>query len=145
MNFYLTRLGDSKHFIPYDDSDYEVVNRVPAGEIVKVEYIEVRNYQFHKKYMKLMSVAFDNLPEQYDKQFPTMEALRKAVTVEAGYFDVTYDFDGNAGRTAQSVSYEKMGQIEFEDLYSRSLDILLQKIFIGMTPEEFTKELLSFM
>jgi len=74
-----------------------------------------------------------------------MKALRRAVTIETGYFDVSYDFDGNPSRTAQSISYEKMDQIEFEELYSRSLDILLQRIFLGMTQESFTRELLSFI
>ena len=92
-----------------------------------------------------MQKAFDNLPEKYEKYFPTMNHLRKEIAIEAGYFNIIYDFYGNPRREAQSICYEKMDQEEFERFYSKSLDILLKIIFVGMTEQEFTNELMNFI
>ena len=79
-----------------------------------------RNIYFHKKYFKMLWTIFDN-----QERFPTIEQLRKAVIIEAGFYHAEYTFEG-IRKVADSISFTKMSQEEFETLYSKSVDVCMK-------------------
>lgn len=52
----------------------------------------------------------------------SMEAFRKWLTVEAGYFDV-YETPAGIRKEAKSISFAQMGQEEFNDFYRACFDV----------------------
>lgn len=54
--------------------------------------------------------------EKYGAVLQSMEAFRKWLTVEAGYFDV-YETPAGIRKEAKSISFAQMGQEEFNDFY----------------------------
>lgn len=86
---------------------------------VKVKCVN-RNLYHHKKYFKMLQLALDN-----QDRFPSLEQLRKAVLIEAGFYHPVYTFDG-IRKEADSISFNKMNQEEFEKVYSKSVDVLMK-------------------
>lgn len=111
------------------------LNNLEVGEIVDFEAIFKRNGKFHRKFFALLHFAFDNWePDRFHKSYKGMpvaknfERFRKDVTVQAGYYDQTFDLDGNMKLEAQSISFANMNDVEFEAVYSAVADVILGKV-----------------
>lgn len=139
------RTGLFNVFIPCWESDELVCNKLGRGEIIECKTISERDVVRHRKYFALLNKAIENMPEHLEKKYPSLDALRQAVTIEVGYYDVFYDFQGNEFKRAKSIAFDKMDNIEFKNLYDRTLDALLKYIFIGMTEQDFQDNILSFV
>jgi hypothetical protein len=79
-----------------------------------------RNVYFHRKYFKMLGTIFD-----HQERFPTVDQLRKEVIKEAGFYHLEYTFGGII-KVADSISFTKMSQEEFEVLYSKSVDVCIK-------------------
>ncbi|MCP4342395.1 MAG: DUF1367 family protein [Desulfobulbaceae bacterium] len=79
-----------------------------------------RNVYFHRMYFSMMNTAFSN-----QERFPTVDSLREAVTIEAGFYDPLYCMDAIL-KKAKSIAFNKMDQENFEVLYEKSVDILME-------------------
>lgn len=104
-------------------------NPVPVKEVD-------RNLYHHRKYFKMLQLALDN-----QDRFPSLDQLRKAVLIEAGFYHPVYTFDGIV-KEADSISFNKMDQEEFEKVYSKSVDVLMKAF--GWQREMFNM-LMSFI
>ncbi|CAM3715551.1 hypothetical protein BS639_17070 [Rouxiella silvae] len=54
----------------------------------------------------------------------SFEAFRRWVTIEAGHFDVFQLPDGSLLKEPRSISFAKMDELEFNDLFKATLDVL---------------------
>ncbi len=54
----------------------------------------------------------------------SFDAFREWVTIQAGYYTEHYYPDGSRGRRAKSVSFAKMDDMEFHQLYKSVLNVL---------------------
>jgi hypothetical protein len=108
---------------PADGESAQIWSEMRIGkwkfEAVPVKSIN-RNLYHHKKYFKMLQLALDN-----QERFPSLDQLRKAVLKEAGFYHLVYTFDGIV-KEADSISFNKMGQEEFEKVYSKSVDVLMK-------------------
>lgn len=111
--------------------------RSEPGELSSIETIFTRNYRFHKKYFALLNYAFDCWePDRQRKSYKGMpvtknfERFRSDVTIQAGFYEQTFDLDGNMKLEAQSISFAKMDDNDFEEVYNRVADVILQKVLI---------------
>ena len=103
------------------------------GAAIRVEAIEIRNYRFLKKFFALLNLGFEywepgeiscdyGVPEKNFKRF------RKDVTILAGFYHTVIRLDGTVRIEADSISFAKMDNDTFADLYSKVLDVLVKKI-----------------
>jgi hypothetical protein len=95
-----------------------------------------RNVYHHRKYFKMLSVAFSN-----QERFKTIEQFRKAVLIQAGFYHPLYTFEGII-KEADSIAFNKMTQEEFEKCYKESVDIVMESFKWG---DEMYLELMSFL
>lgn len=146
MDKIIVCLNKDGHFVPAYDSDDFLKNKYyKPGEYYTIPIQKApRNWLFHKKFMALVKLCWLNLPEQYDSLFPNFEALRKAIEIEAGHYDIQYNFDGSEAKIAKSISFESMDEPSFEELYQKCLSVIQQKILTGNTKEEIEKEIINF-
>jgi hypothetical protein len=111
------------------------INRLEVGEICNIEFVFPRNPKFHKKFFALLNFAFDAWePDRIRKQYKghpvrkNFERFRSDVIIQAGYYEQTFDLDGNMKLEAQSISFGSMDDIEFERVYSAVADVILGKV-----------------
>ena len=121
--------------MPVAANDNECVQRLKLGEVVRGDFKRMRNGQFHRKYMALLNLAFDHFevqPVTYRGQQVTpqkdFDEFRRWVAVMAGFYDVVGYPDGSVRVRAKSISFANMDEEEFSNLYSASINVLLQHV-----------------
>jgi hypothetical protein len=123
--------------IPLFPSDMDERRKLKIGEDYECEIKNPRNYQFHKKFFAMLNVGHENT--KLDMPF---NVYRKYMTVKAGFF-TAYSTPKGVYYDPDSISFSSMSQDEFEEVYSRVLDKVIEDI--GVTKEEVEKQLINFM
>ena len=132
-----------KHFgklIPVYNSDAERLKdaRLKEGEVYEVEIKHKRNIDFHRKYFALINLCFDN-----QDTFEDFEDLREELIIKAGYFKEVPTLDNNTKKKALSISFANMDDIEFSDLYKKTIDAICK--FIDVEAKDIMNEIVEFM
>lgn len=108
-------------FKPTHDSDFELAKKIKLNEPYEYEFKKPRNYRFHKKFFALIRMVFEN-QEQYTNQ----DHLRKDLIIESGNYDLRHDLLGVEIREAKSMSFAKMDENEFNELYNSVIDVIIK-------------------
>ena len=132
-------------FTPAFDSDYEKAKKIPIGDIVKHVVTRIRNPRFHRKYFAMINCFHHCLNESQMEVYPQVENLREAILIMTGHFEITILPDGTQHKKAKSISFASMDNIEFEKVYSDTLDVGLKWFAKGISQEDFEAELAGFM
>ena len=132
--------------VPYGDDAYEQKRRLKLGKVYSCEVREMRNAAFHRKYMKLMHLAWEHLDEDMTRFFGENErCFRHAVEVAAGSFELCYDILGKHWyQSHKSISFGSMKQEEFDTLYERVKDILFSTFLKDIDKDSFNQLLTTF-
>ena len=129
-----------------DPETQQYLRGLGAGEILKAKITRPRNIKFFRKYFALLGLVWENA-EQVQEQFGTFDKFRKAVIIEAGYYDVVPMFDGTNRIEPMSISWAKMDEKNFGELYIASVDALQKYVhnFSTMDRHELEQEVMKFM
>ena len=130
-------LKTEKGLTPLYNSGYDSYQKLKIGWEGEVTFVQKRNYLFHKKYMALINMAFQN-----QEKFNNVTHYRKYLTCKAGFY-TAYETDKGTFIEADSISFASMDELEFSDLYSKMIDVIIQEI--GVTSEIIEKEIVEFM
>ena len=131
--------------VPLGDDDYEDKKKLKLGQTYSVEVKVARNVDFHRKYFALISYAWEFLNEQETERFRTKENFRKYVEVAAGHCDVIFHPRlQEYVEIPKSISFGKMDNAEFSDLYQRVKDVIFSIIGNRVTQDQFERLLLDF-
>lgn len=121
--------------IPFADEDRDKLAKIKTGSPVKVEITQMRNPLFHKKFFALVKFLFDIWSESVPRKRykgeevqPSMDRFRKDLTILAGFFTAHYNIRGEVRLEAESISFARMSQEDFEALYSKVIDVALEKV-----------------
>ena len=121
--------------IPVDDEQAEKLSKIKAGVAVRAEIVQIRNYEFHKKFFSLISMLFDiweeTVPETEYRGVvvrANKTRFRKDLIILTGRFDATYNVRGEVRLEAHSISFGRMSQETFEQLFSDIIDVALKKV-----------------
>lgn len=124
--------------IPATDEDADALRKIKAGDAVRVDVKRIRNYRFHKKFFALVKYAFDiwseTVPAQEYKGQPVkpdFDRFRRDLIILTGRFDAVYSARGEVRVEAKSIAFANMSEDEFEQLYSDTIDVILNKILAG--------------
>jgi hypothetical protein len=97
---------------PASESDAEKLKKIKSGEVLEVEIKKARNYQFHKKLFALLNLGFEA-----QNSFTAFDWWREYITMKAGFFESCKAPNGEFMYRAKSISFEKMDDFEFSELY----------------------------
>lgn len=105
------------------------------GEVIEIEAKLPRNSKHHRKFFALLNLGFEhwesNRKHKTYKGKPvtkSFESFREEVLILAGFYEQTFTLDGHLKLEAKSIKFAKMEQDEFEDLYSKTINVLLDKV-----------------
>jgi Protein of unknown function (DUF1367) len=122
---------------PAYDSDGETYKKIPLNDILEYEVKIVRNYKFHKKYFALIELVFEN-----QERYTNIDHLRKAIQIEAGYYTERASLQGEVIIEADSISFAKMDNVEFDKLYNSCIDVIIK--YFQFDRKEIESEILNF-
>lgn len=131
--------------VPLDDDDYEGKKKLKLGQTYSVEVKVARNVDFHRKYFALIAYAWEFLNEQETATFRSKDNFRKYLEISAGHCDVIFhprlqEFV----EIPKSISFGKMDNTAFSELYERVKDVIFSIIGDRVTREEFERLLIDF-
>ena len=143
MDIILFKANGSLH--PLNDIERKKLEGFKHGEGVRVKLTRMRNYEFHKKYFALLSLAYDywEPPESDawdDGKFigaeKNFERFRKDVTILAGFYEQYVRVDGSTRIEPKSISFGSMSEDEFSELYTKTIDAIIKHVLPQFTGEE---------
>lgn len=138
-------INTPRGLVPLGDDDYEEKKKLKLGQTYSVEVKVVRNVDFHRKYFALISYAWEFLTEQELIAFGSKEGFRKSVEIAAGHYEPQYDLRTQSYvHVPKSISFGKMDNAAFSDLYRRVKDVIFSIIGNRINEEEFERLLLDF-
>ena len=142
--------------VPADEDSQEALSRVKAGTVIHGKFRRMRNPDFHRKFFALLRFLYEHWQpgELQDPRWKgvtpqkSFERFRKDIIILAGFYESSWRLDGSVRIEARDVSFGKMSQEEFEELYQRVIDVGLQRILPGdyddVKVREVVDQLLSF-
>lgn len=105
------------------------------GAWLRFEWSTPRNGPHHRKFMALLNLVTEN-----SEIYTTIPKALIAVKLAAGYFDPAIDpRTGEIIPIPQSISFDAMGQDDFDVFYSAAIDGVLQVILPTMSRETADK------
>lgn len=131
---------------PMYDRDYEEKRKLKLGKVYEANIKQVRNLEFHNKYFKLIDVSWEIFGERTQDFFKTKENFRKSVQMLAGHYSLIFSIKRNEWiEEPKSVSFDKLEQSEFEELYERVKDVIWQLMEErNLTTKENFERLINF-
>lgn len=132
--------------IPACEEASDWLRKKKLGVPILVEPREIRNGAFHRKYFALLDLAFDyfadSVPQLQYKGQPVRadrERFRKDIIILAGFFRPVVNVRGETRLEHESISWAKMTEERFGQLYSATINVLLDKVFNGKLCAKWTE------
>lgn len=143
MEIILTKYPNGS-LVPATTEEAEKLKKIKAGQAVTVKLTQKRNYNFHKKFMAMMQIGFDAFEPAITeyKGIPVQknfDRFRKDITIAAGFYDFEMCINGEPKAIAKSISFAKMSQEEFEQVYNACCNALLQRVLTNYTQPDLDR------
>lgn len=124
--------------VPSDAMAAEWFGKLKMGAPINAEVKQMRNGKFHRKFFDMLNTAYANhdwpeIETKFGKARTSFEMFRKYVTVKAGHYEVDLTPQGEPRVVPKSISWAKMDEAEFSDLYSDVLDVILAEFLTNWT------------
>jgi len=103
------------------NSDYDKAKKLKPGVQFECTIVKKRNYEFHKKYFALINMLYDN-----QEVYNNIGHLRKDITIASGFYTQRINLKGETITEANSISFSNMDEIQFNELYSKTLDAIVK-------------------
>lgn len=120
---------NSPVLVPSSKQDAELLNGL-NGKRVMVHIHQARYPEHHRQVFGFLR----KLSEATGKSVDRLELECKILT---GYADVKEVLDGGRVLVPRSISYESMGQKEFQEWWDNVLEVVKEKIFPNLTAREW--------
>ena len=142
----LMLVNTSSGLKPVYDKDFDEKKKLKIGETYIADIKLVRNPKFHRLFFSLVNLSWEYLDEKNQKGFKNnVELWRKYLIAAAGYVDVFWSpRQKEYVEYPKSISWEKMDEAEFHDLYDRVRDIVFAIIGNKVSKEEFDNILANY-
>ena len=152
----MLRKGPGSSLIPADEETNQALQKLKMGQVVHGQFKRLRNPKFLAKFMALVRFLFDHWesgplqdPKWQDiKPQKSFERFRKDLIILAGFYEASYRLDGSVRIEARSISFGRMSEDEFEELYQRIIDVGLKRIlpasYDSETVRQTVDQLLAF-
>ena len=124
---------------PSDEIALSYIKKLKPGADVEVDIRQPRNIKFHRKWMALAKIVFDN-QDVYDD----FEAFRKELTMRAGFWEEHVHVTGKVSYVAKSIAFGSMDEIEFSEMYEKSIQAALDHFIPGTDRADLEEAIMDF-
>ena len=140
---YLRKLYNT--FVPINQSSADAMDAMQMNGEFKAVLTKPRNIGFHKKLFALISIAYEAwTPEKMEYKGVAVQKnrtrFRHDLTVMAGFYTPTFKANGELVMVPKSISFAKMDEEEFSQLYSKFIDVILAQILTHYTAQDLDEQ-----
>lgn len=139
---------------PLDTDAHKLMLEVSNGNAVAFDkVIKPRNAKFLRKYFALLNFAFDNWKpgklsgKQYEGVRPekNFERFRADLTILCGHYRQTIRANNEVVLEPKSISFVSMEEEDFEELYSNTINVILERILTNYDKEQLDNVILELL
>lgn len=134
-NKWVLGVWDGNALRPYAPYDHEMMQRLPVGTPVRLQFAQPRSLPRHRLYWVVLRLVIKN-----SEVFATEEALHKVLLVGCGVTEPFLDLDGNISLIPSSTAFDKMSEEEFKAYFDRAMEIIETKIIPGVSLQLLLRE-----
>lgn len=136
----------SSGLVPLYDEDYDNKKKLKLDEVYRVDIVKARNVEFHRKYFSLINTGWEYLNENQQQFYHnSKEGFRSSVQIAAGYYKQVYSIGRNEWiEETISISFDKMDEFKFRELYERVRDVIFSLIEENVSEQEFIMNLSNY-
>lgn len=131
--------------IATDEEGANALVRIKAGGFVMCEVKKQRNPRFHRKLFALVKLVYDNLPEKLAERFENQRQFLDALKIAVGVTRPVPMANGKIVQVPDSISFEKMDDLEFTEFYNKCVDLICTKIVCDWDSETLKGEVLNLV
>ena len=122
---------------PVDDASREAIGAYGTGEVLRVRLYRDRNLRHHRLFFGLLKLVFDN-----QQRYLSTEALRFALTIQAGYVEEIRLSGDRVVLKPKSIAFHSMDQNEFKLFYDAALKAI-PELLPELAGVDWERELLT--
>lgn len=126
--------------VPDDDRTREALGKIRMGELVRVDMKRTRNGKHHRLFWALMTLVYQNLPEDTAALYRNVDQFVAAVKIAAGHYEEVTTPGGVTHRLPKSISFSKMDQTAFDQFFNDVCDLIIKHFLPGVTSQELKNE-----
>ncbi len=130
---------------PTQPDGEDIVRSLSGDAEIMVDVKQRRNVQQHKLAMAMITLVWQNIPENISHLWPTKDHFRKMLLEATGYVDEYRDIAGNVKVVPKSMAFDKMPQEEFNNFFKDAHKIIEERIIPGIGSEDLKNEILDMV
>ncbi len=123
--------------IPSLPNDEEIFRQWHECDILECNIKKPRNIKFHRKFMALLNVVFDN-----QEIYTNFDAMRYEITMRSGFFMAHTNIKGETMYFPKSIAFANMDELEFNKLFDKAIDVILKHFMPKASRQEIDKMVL---
>ncbi|WP_186083598.1 DUF1367 family protein [Burkholderia gladioli] len=137
MDILLKKVGKGV-FHAVDETQAELTDQLKTGDVLRCKVTRLRNPRFLRKFMALVTVGFEAFEPPVREvrglvAGKSFERFRKDVVIAAGYYDAVTDLQGRIRLEPKSLSFARMSEAEFTEVFNAVANVLLQSVLARYT------------
>lgn len=138
----LRKLGQI--LVPVGVVGADVFDKLKNHGVYEAKLTQPRDPVKHRRYFALLNFAFEHW--QVDEEdFKNFDVFRHNIAVLAGFYTQCYDLRGNIILEPKSISFGSMDETEFEDLYDKTIDVILKHVLRNYTKTDLEQVVLDIL
>jgi hypothetical protein len=126
-----------------DDAQGAIELETIKNGVYKVKITKPRNIKFHRKYFALLNLAFENW--DVDGDYKNFDVFRKNIAILAGFYKQAYNLQGVIVLEAVSIDFSSMDDVQFEKLFSASIDVILKHVLKNYKRDDLDRLLMDIL
>ena len=138
--------------IPASDETRAQFSKWKLGDTIRGDFVKPRNPHFHRKFFALVKLAFEYWEEKSPGiEFkgnlirPDFERFRKDITILSGRYHMVSNINSEVRAEADSISFAQMGEDEFQQLYERVVQVILERVLTDRSREDVERSIEKIM
>lgn len=131
----------SGHLAPAEERAAEWTAKMRAGEMITIQPPKrARNGKHHRLFFALMTLVYQNLPEDSAALYRNVDQFVSAVKIAAGHYDELTTPGGTVHKIPKSISFARMDQTAFDQFYDSVCELIINHFLPGVTSEDLKRE-----
>jgi len=155
MRLLLEKKSFNDVLVAGDQATSDFIHSLQVSATIHADFKRMRNIKFHKKFFALLNFLYQHWTPaafqscKWEGVIPqkNFDRFRKDITILAGFYNASYRLDGSVRIEAKSISFGKMSEEDFQELYSRVIDVGIKNVLTNYSKSDLqnvVEELLSF-
>jgi len=126
--------------VPANEQSLEALRKMKQGQWYRADIKMPRNVKFLRKYFALLGAVY---PHQ--SMWPTFKKFRDKFEEALGHGEYHVNGKGERYFENESISFAKMEEDEFEQLYERAVELILTQILPGVGRADLDRQIEEIM